>query len=430
MKHQGRANMSRSIKRKSVSFLVLIILMMAAITSLMPVWGTATRDGESYLTVYVFDGHGNAPLADAKVSVGIMDGNGSLVWVQDGLTNANGSIRFQIRPTMLVVEVVKRGYEEMIMRVNATGGDPNYRISAALVPVQEPVREVIVSIWPFSQNGDLVRAEAEMINMDTGAAFRGHAPPGEPIVITVPQGIYEIKVHAEGFEPGHMPVELWRMEQFEIKFELIPLEPHPEMVTVKIVLLSPRSDSLVFHGHVEMVNVDTGELFTAETEKDNVAELEVPWGHYIVFAEAPEHGKAEGEFPLFDHREFKIELVLVRGDEPQEGFGRIEGKVINGMNNEPLAGAIVYIRTARKDPNANDEIFEAKVITGERGFFEFEGVPCGVSVLGANAEGFHDVHQEVHVEKDETAFVEFFLKPLEPHVEPKMALVRQGYRRG
>ena len=415
--------MTRSITKKSVSFLALFILMTAAIATLMPVWGTATRDEGTHLTVVVFDGHGNIPLADAKVSAGITDVNGTLVWLQDGLTDMNGSIRFQIRPTMLVVGVWKRGYEEVKLRVNATGGEPNYRISASLVPVQEPAKEVVVSIWPMSVNGEMVQAEAEMFNMETGEGYRGHSPPGEAIIITVPQGTYEIKVHAEGFEPGHMSIDLLDMEQFEIKFELIPIEPHGEMVHLKVVLLSPRSDARVFDGHIEMMNHETGEMFMAETERDNVAELTVPWGKYTIYAWAPEHGKAEGEFAIFDHREFSIELVLVGEEEPQDGFGRIEGKVINGMNNEPLAGAIVYIETARKDPNADNEIFESKVMTGERGFFEFEGVPCGVSVLRAFAEGFHEVHQEVHVDMDETASVEFFLKPLEPHVKPEMVLV-------
>ncbi|MDP6155681.1 MAG: hypothetical protein QGH39_05000 [Candidatus Thermoplasmatota archaeon] len=416
--------MSQSITRKSISFLALIILITAAITSLMPVWGSATRDEGSYLTVFVFDGHGNIPLADAKVAVGNTNENGTIVWQQEGLTDMNGSIRFRIRPTMLVVGIWKRGYEEMKQRVNATGGEPNYRISASLVPVQEPVKEVVVSIWPMSINGDLIRAEAEMINTETGEGYKGHAPPGEPIIITVPQGTYEIKVHAEGFEPGHMPIDLLDMETFEIKFELIPIEPHHEMVHLKFVLLSPRSDARVFDGHIKMVNHETGEVFTAETEKDNVAELKVPWGKYTIFAWAPEHGKAEGFFELFDHQEFKIEMVLAGEDQPQDGFGRIEGKVINGLSNKPLSDVVVHLKSGGKEHDAPNNVeFESKAVTNEDGFFEFEEVPCGLSFLHAFVEGFHEMPQEVHVEMDETAFVEFFLKPLEQHVEPKMVLV-------
>ncbi len=416
--------MSRSIMRKSISFLALFILITAAITTLMPVWGTATRDEGSHLTVHVFDNHGNIPLAQAKVAVGTTDNNGTLVWHQEGLTNRNGTIRFQIRPTMLVVGIWKRGYEEMKQRLNATGGEPNYRISASLVPVEKPVKEVVVSIWPISANGDHVRAEAEMMNTETGEAYRGHSPPGEPIMITVPQGFYEIKVHSEGHEPGHMKIDLLDMEQFEIKFELIPLEHHDKMVEVKVVLLSPRSDARVFNGHVEMLNIESGELYAAETEKDNIAELVVPWGHYMVFAKAPEHGKAEGEFAIFDHREFKIELVLVGEDHHNEGFGRIEGKVINGMKNEPLNGVVVHLKTEGREPDAlNNNEFESKAVTDERGHFVFEKVPCGLVFLHAFAKGFHEVHQEVHVDVDETAFVEFILKPFEQHVEPKMVLV-------
>lgn len=118
-------------------------------------------------------------------------------------------------------------------------------------------------------------------------------------------------------------------------------------VEVYIELLSIRSDKKISGGHIEMLNLKTNELFIAETGSEYFATLMVPQGKYIVTGSAPDFGKAEGEFAIFDCEKFKIELVLVSDeqngtDESWKYQNRDE--IREGIDNEFVGAEMTIIK--------------------------------------------------------------------------------------
>ena len=412
---------------KKLAILTSMLFILSSASFLFPFTGAETRQNEMFLMVHVFDEETNLPIEEAVVELFLTEDNGNIVQQGRGLTDVNGSIRFEITPGTLVLAISKEGYEAKRLTVDATGGDPAYRAGAGLLPVQEQIEEITVSIWPVSVNGEHIgNAVAVMWSVDTDEVYRAASSDNGGIEIVVPQGRYDIEVNSEGYEPSFMTVEIFDPERFDITIEMIPLEPEVEWVEVHVCLLSPRSNERVMHGKVEMMNLETGEVFMEETGDDNLAVLKVTQGKYVVTAHVPDFGKAQGEFAIFDCREFKIEMVLE--GEPEIRFGRIEGKVIDGRENMPLQKTRVLLTTEHppgNDPNCDNSGpgLSMETWTDEKGHFWFEEVPCGIAAVSVFREGYHEDHQKVEVVPGDAAFLEFVLKPFEHEHEPEMVLV-------
>ena len=413
--------------KKGLSLLTLSLLILGSLIAVIPAIGAQNGEETSHLTVYVFDSIRNLPLEGANVEIHLTDVNGTVLQNLMGITNSNGTVRFEITPGMVTGGITKDGYEATRVTLDATGGDPDYHIRALLVPMDKPPEMVELTIWPVSVDGQTVAGAVAVIkNIETGDIFKEESGEGRPVHLRLPQGIYEIELNARGYEPAFMTVEIFDTEKFEITMEMVPVEEQ-KFASVQVFLLSPRSDMRVWGGTVEMMNLETGEMFIGETGDDDNVMMEVTWGKYHVMAWAPDFGKAEGEFAFFDEEWFEIELVLAGGEEPEREAGRIEGKVLGGEEKGPIAGAVVYIKTEFQDPNNNvdhnGEWFENKVMTDERGFFEFDRVPAGMCAITIHCEGFHEMNDKVSVEPGETTFLEFYLKPCNDHPEPEMMLV-------
>jgi len=418
--------MRKGIK-KGLSLLTLSILILGSLIAVLPAIGAQNGGNASSLTVYAYDSVENHPIEGADVEVHITDVNGTILQNLMGMTNANGTVRFEIIPGMITMGIRKEGYEGTRVTLDATGGDPDYHMRALLVPVEQPPEMVELTIWPVSADGSTVAgAVAEIKNIETGEFFKGESAEGRPVNLRLPEGIYEIEMNARGYEPAFMTVEIFDTEKFEITMEMIPKEEEKKFAEVQVFLLSHRSDMKVWGATVEMMNLETGEMFMGETGDDDNVVMEVTQGKYHVMAWAHDFGKAEGEFAFFDQERFEIELVL-EGEEPEREVGRIEGKVSGGKEKGPLAGAVVYIRTEFQDANNNvdynGECFENKVMTDESGYFEFDRVPAGMCAITIHCEGFHELNDKLSVEPGETTYFDIYLKPCGEDQKPEMMLV-------
>lgn len=419
-----------------ITLLMVISLFSAAL--IIPAAAGDGNDGNSpVLTVYVFHGDTERYLAGAHVKAHLEEEN-SHTFIGEGRTDENGTLSLPIRAGIISIEVSKEGYEGHSSRIDAREGDPRYRASVNLIPIDnEPPENVHVLIWPVSVEGmPIPEATVVLKNLRTGEAFRGRSPPGSPVEMDLPEGAYEGEVSAEGFEPLFLTLELFGVDFHEMKVELKPLH-EDRLVELTIKVVSPRSNERVREAMIELLNIETGEMFETKTGEGCVAEIEIPMGNYLITAWAEKFGKGNGEFAFFDGDHFEV-CITLECDEP--GWGALEGKVADGTDMRPLAASEVSLfrrgepgepeENCREDgcpPEEHEKIWEAR--TDEKGHFFFEGLPSGPYEVHAFRDGYHKFFDKVVIERDECHFMEIMLKPMEhedPEDRPEMILVK-GY---
>lgn len=126
---------------------------------------------------------------------------------------------------------------------------------------------------------------------------------------------------------------------------------------------------------------------------------EVPAGRYYIHAGAREVGVAREIIGVRDRRVTRLELQLADPREGREGrgengeieFGSVVGQVVNA-DGEPIADAVVTIsmRIGRR-------MRPLRMITNERGIFEFERVPAGNGAIMAGVRRVGRVVERIEV---------------------------------
>lgn len=87
--------------------------------------------------------------------------------------------------------------------------------------------------------------------------------------------------------------------------------------------------------------------------------------------------------------------------QPTGKTGSVEGSVIDGQTNEPLAGAAVYL--------LQDSSQQQATTTQRNGRFAFEGVAQGTATVKVRFLGYKTARQTVHIRPDKTAAVDLKL---------------------
>ncbi len=417
------------------SILCMVLLLSASMTTM----GSSERDedargGINHVNIIVFDLEENDLLPDTLLKFFRVEPNGNEEFLGEHFTDENGTFSGRLENGTYLVEAHHRGHEPGHIMFDTHGMNQSLNFEIGLMPIHHP-EPVMVKIIPLSVEGEIIHeAVASLINIETGDGFREHMENERCIELEVPEGEYVMEVFAEGYEGFDDIIELWDIPDFTITVELIPEEEENEEALVTIEFLLENSDELVHHGRVEMINTETGEVYWGEIV-DGFTILVLPWGHYKLIAEIPDHKPVEDGYEIFECVDFFITIVF---GHMEEEFGFIEGKIFDIESGKPLPETYIFIESQEywmeDDVPCDDgefynnencgKWFFFETWTGENGEFYFDEIPMGEYIIYIEHPGFHEIREEFKV-FEEMLFLEFGLRPFED-VKPEEFILITG----
>ncbi len=175
-----------------------------------------------------------------------------------------------------------------------------------------------------------------------------------------------------------------------------------ENMIIKGTVSHAGTDKVIPRAWVTLRN-DLNE-FKTFTNEEGFYSFEVPMGWYVIAAgaEGYHEQKAEigGEHELII-KDFYLEPLEV----PHKSM--LVGEVFNGVTNEAIGGAMIVLM--------HGDTWREKTVSHENGYYEFEGIPTGVFVIHAKAEGYMEFENKIEIPAGETVKFPIKLMPIKEH---------------
>jgi uncharacterized GH25 family protein len=171
---------------------------------------------------------------------------------------------------------------------------------------------------------------------------------------------------------------------------------------IKGTVYHAGTDKVIANAWVKLFN-DQNE-FKALTDEHGFYSFEAPMGWYVINAGAEGYHEQKAEIGG-EHEVIIKDFYLEPLEVPHKSM--LVGEVFNGVTNEAIGGAIIVL--------SHGDAWRKETHSHENGYFEFEGIPVGVFVVYAKAEGYMDFEHKVEIPEGETVKLPIKMMPLEEH---------------
>jgi protocatechuate 3,4-dioxygenase beta subunit len=255
-------------------------------------------------------------------------------------------------------------------------------------------------------------------------------------------GKYRLHARAQGYYVATREAQAPATGGVEANFELQPIVPNAAGIIAGRVTDAdtgePIADASVFfaplNDNQSALVQAYGDDWIGRVLTDDNGHFETPRlrpGRHVVLVRA-EGYEPQRQGALVEPGAIAEIYFALHPEQPHAG-GAIEGRVVNGLTNAPIAGAWVFFGPAPdagngvangsidpiaaegpehlEDLPSGDLSLIPHVRTDADGRFRIEDLRPGRYRLLAVAEGFHAADEQVEVVADETAFVDFHLRP-------------------
>ncbi|HOR27659.1 MAG TPA: carboxypeptidase regulatory-like domain-containing protein, partial [Candidatus Sumerlaeota bacterium] len=251
-------------------------------------------------------------------------------------------------------------------------------------------------------------------------------------------GRYRLIARARGYLPATARAEVQSGQSTRVNFALRP-DPNPDAGVIQGRVIDresnlPLAGAFVFFARLP---INTVEPPAALNEFGAMMSIEPPAGGddyvrtngrgryqtprlrpgvYVVIAWAPGFASQHVIVPLPVGGAAEANFAL----QPLEPMhpGVIEGRVIDRLTGDPVAGAWVFYHPAVDDkaiaPHDAPDAAHPRVRTNARGEFWISPLRPGRYHLAVRADGFEPAHKNVNVEAGEVTAVRFLLEPKRP----------------
>jgi protocatechuate 3,4-dioxygenase beta subunit len=400
------------------------------------------------------------------------------LWLGVVRTGENGFYQSpRLRPGEYVVLARARHYQPQRMAATVEAGqDTQVDFLLDQIPPPPPgsiagtvrdaaTMEPIAGAWVFhhprnnenpgSSDGDYEDLTTETLS---GLPHARTDEEGHYVIEPLAPGKYRLHVRAAGYHPAHESAEVEPGEVTEVNFKLKPLEndePGAIEGTVRDRETGePIAGARVYYGDADDDHGDHNvPEWSIQPEDDTPFVVTDEEGHYRIGPLRPDEyhllARAEGYRPA--HKEARVhsgETVEVNfallPDGPVEP-GVVEGRVVDGMTGDPIAGAKVFYGPRFDDDHGpewwedeqerehhgdnsgsgDDDDHEAQpgptptltlpfVLTDENGNYRIGDLRPGEWHLLVKADGYSSAHRRVEVESGRVTVANFELRPDTP----------------